>query len=84
MLTTRCTSFNLLNYINQKNIPHKITYNFCKDRHNTNFLNWEATFEFNGKTYNGVGRSKQRCVASFMKQAEQDIFASLHNSSGNN
>ena len=29
----------------------------------------EATFEFNGKTYNGVGRSKQRCVGhkKFMK-----------------
>ena len=84
MVTTRCTSFNLLNYMNQKNISHTITYNFCNDRHSQNFLNWEAVLEYDGKTYNGVGTSKQKCIASFMNKAQFDLHSSFLKSRGNN
>ena len=74
MITSRCRSFNLLNHIRQKNIPHNVSYSFCSDRGSQDYLNWVGTFEFNGKTYTGSGRSKQLSVASFMISAEQDVF----------
>lgn len=74
MVTSRCKSFNLLNHIRQKNIPHNVSYAFCNETGNPNYLNWVGTFEFNGKTYTGSGRSKQLSIASFMTSAEQDVL----------
>tara|TARA_B100000242_G_C42967744_1_gene448976 strand:- start:411 stop:665 length:255 start_codon:yes stop_codon:yes gene_type:complete len=84
MVSSRCASFNLLNHINQKNLPYNLNFIFCKDRHSQNYLNWEAVFEFNGKTYNGVGKSKRKCIADFMSVAYSDVHNSLVKSGGNN
>ena len=84
MITTRCKSNNLLNYIRQKNIEHNVTFTFCNDRFSPNYLNWMGNFEFNGKTYNGMGRSKQKVVDSFMSTAEEDVFNFIKNRKDNN
>jgi hypothetical protein len=84
MVSSRCTSFNLLNYMNQKKLPYNLNFTFSKDRHSPNYLNWECLFEYNGKTYNGVGTSKQKCISNFMSLAHYDIHSSLVKSKGNN
>ena len=79
MVTTRCKSNNLLNHIKQKNIDCNVTYEYCTDRWSTNYLNWIGTFHFNGNTYTGVGRSKQKAVENFMSYAEEEVYNFITN-----
>ena len=84
MVSSRCASFNLLNYMNQKNIPYDLDFSFCNDHNSPNYLNWKGVFVFNGNTYNGVGKSKRKCIANFMSLAYTDVHNSLVKSRGNN
>ena len=79
MVTDRCKSHNLLNHIKQKNIDCNVEYDFCKDRWSPNYLNWVGTFKFNGNTYTGIGRSKQKSVENFMSLAEKEVYNFIRN-----
>lgn len=83
MVSTRCKSNNLLNHIRQKNIPHTVSFNFCKERGSRNYLLWETEFVFNQKTYRGVGQTKQKSISNFMLNAENDVVTYLKNVKNN-
>ena len=84
MVTSRCRSFNLLNHIRQKEIPYNVSFTFCNERATSDYLKWVGTFEFNGNTYTGSGRSKKLAISSFMINAEQDVLNYILRSGNNN
>ena len=83
MVSTRCKTNNLLNHIKQKKLQHNLSFNFCKDRTNKNYLLWETEFIFDGVTYKGVGTSKKKSISNFMNLAESDVFTYLRNVKNN-
>jgi len=67
MISKRCTNFNLLNHIRQKNIKYTIDIVFCRDRYNENYLNWTTTFNLKGKKYQGIGKTKKKSIEKIME-----------------
>ena len=43
-----------------------------------------GNFDFNGKTYNGMARSKQKVVEIFYVYVEEDVFNFIKNRKDNN
>ena len=77
MISTKCKSHNLLNHINQKNIPFNLNYEFCNEKGNVNYLKWIGTFEFEGNIYRGSGTNKKDAITHFMQDAEASIYRKL-------
>ena len=74
MVSYRCTGNNLLNHMKQTSIKHEITMDFCKDRHDPNYLKWVGELVFQDKTYKAVGRSQKICITKVFEPANEVIL----------
>ena len=74
MISHRCTGNNLLNYMKQTSVKHDINIEYCRDRHDVNYLKWVGHLEFQGKTFRGIGSSKKNCIKNIFEPANDFII----------